>query len=127
MKHRLGRVGYELEFEVGAKRVRVHMNRLRKIGPEIVETGEPQDGVFPDNLRLFKRIEACEKRRCNESGAMERWFKVRSHGRRSPTWTKEVDRPETVVKLFDSDFLRDSNAQTPPHRELEEQTELDCT
>ena len=67
VKQRLGRVGYELESEVGGKRVRVHVNRLRRIGPEIVETGDPEDGVFPDNLRLFKRISACETRKCRAS------------------------------------------------------------
>ena len=45
--------------EVGAKIVRVHVNRLRKIVSEIVESGDPQDGVLPDNLRLFQRIKAC--------------------------------------------------------------------
>lgn len=42
----------------------MHVNRMRKIGPVIVESGEPEDGMFPDNLRLFKRIEVegCELR-----------------------------------------------------------------
>ena len=102
IKQRLGRVGFELESEVGAKRVHVHVNRLRRIGPEIVETGDPEHGVFPDSLRFLKRITACETRRCRDSDATERWFKVRIHGRRSATWTRETDLPETVVKLFES-------------------------
>lgn len=76
------------------------MNRLRKIGPQVVESGKPKDGVFPDNLRLLKRI-GCEMRDDLDSNQKERWFKVRIQGRRSATWTKESDLPETVVKLFD--------------------------
>ena len=101
VKQRLGRVGYELESDVGGKRVRVLVNRLRKIGPGIEETGDPVVGVFPDNLRLFKRIEECEIQRSADSGNAERWFKVKIHGRRSAAWTRESDLPETVVKLFD--------------------------
>lgn len=47
---RLGRVGYELVSEVGNKRTRVHANRLRKLRDNVVETGEPRDGVFPDSV-----------------------------------------------------------------------------
>ena len=121
VKQKLGRVGFELESEVGKKRVRVHVNKLRKIGSEIVETGEPQDGIFPDNIRLFKRIEACQTRRCRESGTMERWFKVRIHGRRSSTWTKQEDLPETVVKLFDSNSREQPNLQEGHEKEVGEQ------
>ena len=100
MKKR-GRGGYELEPEVGAKKIRVHVNRLRRIGPGIVESGDPQYGVFPDNLRMFKRIERCEWRDDPHTNDKTRWFKVRIHGRRSASWTKESELPETVVKLFD--------------------------
>ena len=77
--------GYEFESELSAKRVRLHVNRLRRIGPEMVETRDPEDGVFSDNLRLLKRIKACENRKCRDSDATERWFKARVHGRRPAT------------------------------------------
>lgn len=76
------------------------MNRLRKIGPEMVETGKPEDGVFPDNLRLFKRIEACQFRNRPNSDERDRWFKFRIRGRRSSAWTKESDLHETLVKVL---------------------------
>ena len=77
------------------------MSRLRKIRPRVVESGEPKDGVFPDNLRLFKRIEGCETRNCEDANQTERWLKVKIHGRRSATWTRESELRDTVVKLFD--------------------------
>ena len=114
-----------MESEVGEKRVRVHVNRLRRIGPEIVETGDPEDGVFPDNLRLFKRITACETRKCRDSDATERWFKVKIHDRRSATWTRETDLPETVVKLFDSSSQTRLKSQESKQNPISNQTDAE--
>lgn len=111
VKNKLGRVGYEMESEVGLKRVRVHVNRLRKIGPQVVESGEPKDDVFPDNIRLFKRIEGCEMREGMNSNQKERWFKLRIQGRRSDTWTKKSNLPDTMVMLFDGREQEDSRAK----------------
>lgn len=65
VKGTLGRVEYAREpgvFGSCRKRASVHTYRLRKIGPGIVESGDPKDGVFFDTLRLLKRIEGCETR-----------------------------------------------------------------
>ena len=98
---RLGRVGYELRAEVGDKVVRVHANRLRRIPEGVVETGDPQDGMFPDSLRTLSRIAGTQTRRNQSTGEIERHFKVRISGSRSTCWTPESDLPETVVKLYD--------------------------
>eukprot|EP00171_Calliarthron_tuberculosum_P012597 IDg12597t1 len=59
---KLGRVGYELKSEVGDLIARVHANRLRKIDKNAVETGQPEDGVFPDSLRILRKIAGEELR-----------------------------------------------------------------
>lgn len=97
---RLGRVGYELKSEVGDKVTRAHANRLRKIRDEIVETGEPRDGVFPDSLRMLGRISAV-KTVLDSSGGARRLFKVSMRGKGNSSWTPETDLPEVVVKLYD--------------------------
>eukprot|EP00171_Calliarthron_tuberculosum_P002219 IDg2219t1 len=97
----LGRVGYELKSEVGDRTARVHANRLRRIDDEARETGNPEDGVFPDCMRLLKKIAGSETRINAATGQEERWFKVQIGGRKSSRWTKEVDLPEVVVKMFD--------------------------
>lgn len=51
---RLGRVAYEWRSEMGNQFTTVHVNRLRRIGEYVVETGDPEAGMFPDSLRLFK-------------------------------------------------------------------------
>ena len=107
---KLGRVGCELRSEIGNKVARVHVNRLRRIGDLAVETGDPVDGVFPDSMRILKKITATENRLNAETGEDERWFKVQIGGRKSPRWTKESDLPETVVKLYE--LQKSISAQT---------------
>ncbi len=97
----LGRVCYELRSEVGDRRARVHANRLRKINDAVVESGEPRDGVFPDSLRMLGKIRGAKESPCPETGELIRWFRVQVGGRRSRRWTKEIDLPEVVVKLYD--------------------------
>ena len=99
---KLGRVGYELKSEVGDKKVRVHANRLRKIPEGVVETGDPEDGMFTDSLRTLGRIAGTQVRKNKNNGQMERHFKVRISGSRAPSWTPESDLPTAVVKLYDS-------------------------
>lgn len=85
VKEKLGRVRFVLESETGKNLVRAHTNRLRKIGARVGETGDPEDGVFPDNIRLFQRISGCEWRGSGTNGNRQRWFRVAIQGRRSPT------------------------------------------
>lgn len=81
--------------------VRVHANRLRRIPHCIVETGDPQDGVFPDSLRTLGRISATKTCRNKQTGELERNFWVRNSGKRSAAWTAESDLPATVVKRYE--------------------------
>lgn len=101
VKEKIGRVGYELKSEIGYKTVRVHAIRLRKIPPGVIETGEPEDGLFPDSLRILGRISGTQVRKNKATRQDERHFKVRISGSRSSCWTPESDLPTTVVKLFD--------------------------
>lgn len=99
---RLGRVGYKLKAEVGGVVVRVHANRLRRIPQGVVETGDPEAGMFPDSLRTFARIAGTQIRKHTRTGNTERHFKVRISGKNFSCWTPESDLPEAVVKLYDN-------------------------
>jgi len=57
---KLERLGYEVRSEVGGKIARFHVNRLRKIGDGAMETGDPDDGMFPDSLRTPGRISSVD-------------------------------------------------------------------
>ena len=100
IQRKLGAVGVELKSEDGRRTTRVHVNRLRIVSPQIQETGKPEDGVFPDSLRLFSRISSCEHR-TGDNGNDERWFRVRLLGEKNSRWVPETDLPEVVVALFD--------------------------
>lgn len=62
VKAKLGRVGYEIDSEVGQEVVRVHENRPRKIVEGVLGTVKPEDGMFPDSLRTFSRISDVQNR-----------------------------------------------------------------
>lgn len=97
---RLGRVGHQLKSEMGSKIVRVHANRLRRIPDGVIESGDPEDGMFPDSLRVLERISGTQTRE-NKEGQEERHFKVRIAGQRGANWTAESDLPEAVVEFWD--------------------------
>ena len=48
---------------------------------------------------------------------------MRIHGRRSATWTRETDLPETVVKLFDSNSRTQSTSQEKEQKPIETPTD----
>ena len=123
---RLGSVGYELKSEVGGRVARVHINRLRKISSEAIETGEPKDGVFPDALRILRKISGTDMRTDPSTGQPTRFFKVQIGGRNSPRWTPESDLPEGVGNLFNNqERQKDSNPtpQTLSHNSAVEESQ----
>lgn len=97
----LGRVGYELTSEVGGGVGRVHANRLRKIEPGVVETGDPRNGFFSESLRTLGEVKGAKLKYCPRTGISERMFHVQVGGRRSKRWTKESDLQDVVVRLYD--------------------------
>ena len=95
----LSHTSYLLRSEHGNREARVHANRLRKISKTSVETAYPRDGVFPDGLRMIRKIGGmkCEK---DSDGKIHRFFRVQMGGRKSPRWTSEHDLPEAVVAAW---------------------------
>ena len=117
---KMGHVGYELAAETVHKLVRVHANRLRRISDRIVETVEPQGGMFPDSLRTLDRINDTADRRNKDTGREERHFRVKIRGGRGTCWTPESDFPPTVADLYDE---RRQQATTQNELEGTEATE----
>lgn len=97
IKGRLGRVGYVVEAEVGDKVARLHANRMRKIPAGLVESGDPEDGVFPDSLRTLQKIRTSKFMRNHGTEDIERHLKVVLGGKKSPRWNAESDLPGVVV------------------------------
>ena len=108
---KLGHVGYELTAEVGDKVVRVHANRLRRISDRVMETGDPQDGMFPDSLRTLGRIAGTMRRKKVQTQEVERHFRVRISGSRATSWKLESYLPQAVVKLYDAGDAARRNAK----------------
>ncbi len=96
---------------MGGRAARVHANRRRRIGAEVVESGEPRNGVFPDSLGTLGKIKGTKDARCPETGELVRWLKVQVGGMRSRRWTKETYLPDVVVKLYDK--LNANTADAP--------------
>lgn len=86
---------------MSGKVVRSQANRLRRIARGVSETGKPLDGVFPDFLRIFKKISGVELRRNAQNGNLERQFKVQLSRSRSSRWNPESELSLAVVNLFD--------------------------
>ena len=113
MTGKLGHVGYELTAEVGDKVVRVHANRLRRISDRVMETGDPQDGMFRDSLWTLGRIAGTMMRKNVRTQEVERHFRIRISGSRATSWTPESDLPQAVVKLYDPGDAARRNAKGP--------------
>ena len=91
---KLSPISYVLTSEIESRVARAHVNRLRKLDPEVSETGDPRDGVFPDSRRLIRMI--------SDDRVLHgrRQLKVRSRGRRGFVWKDENELPELVVKAY---------------------------
>lgn len=98
----LSPVSYLLRSEIGDKMARVHANRIRKISPTARQTVDARNGVFPDGLRLLRRMHDSRIEVDRTTGKRTPWFKVQLAGRKSPKWTQESDLPEIIVDLLDN-------------------------
>lgn len=90
-------VGYELLSEIGNRRARVHVNRLKRIAEDedIRDTGDPQQGVWPDARRIIRSILGHR----GEGSTLE--YKLTSRGRNGYVWTKASEVPDVVRTAYD--------------------------
>ena len=91
-----------MKAEHGNLEARVHPNRGRRIPAGAVQTGDPRGGVFPDCLRMVRKIRGVKFQVNGTTGTKIRMFRIQIDRRRSPGWTAEHDLPEVVVKLYDT-------------------------
>lgn len=75
LKEMLGCLNYVFRSEKRERTVRVHENRLQKIGATTIETAEPKDSVFSDGLRILRKITELHVRRNEKPHQQERHFK----------------------------------------------------
>ena len=56
VQERLSPIAYVLRGEVSGEIARTHVNRLRRISDQVIESERPQAGVYPDSRRLAMRL-----------------------------------------------------------------------
>lgn len=66
-----------------------------------METGEPEDGMLPDNLRPVGKSSNVEVCRNSKTGQQERHFRAKIGVRGGAQWTPESDLPPVMVSLYD--------------------------
>ena len=94
VSEKLSDKGYMVISELSGKESRVHVNRMRRASASALETGEPEDGMYPDSHDLLRKIEGVR-----EEGP-DRIYSVKHAGRTGLIDMKESELPETVVKAF---------------------------
>lgn len=113
----MGCLGYEIKAKIGEKHVRVHTNRLRKIHADVVQSRQPEDGVFPDSMRMLRKIKGTNIVTHEETGQPERMFRMQIGRRKAARRTRERDLSEVVVKLFDAQETQEATSNRQPEYE----------
>jgi transposase InsO family protein len=91
---KLSQVSYLLKDREG-KVSRTHVNRLTSKKPDVRETQDPVQGLFPDSRRLLENVLTYDPQ--------ARKFKIKSRGRSGSTWVPETKLPDVVVRAYQLD------------------------
>ena len=89
-------VVYRLRNKKDGREVRAHANRLARMtaeGRDVMETGDPKEGLYPDTRRALRSLIGFDVER--------QQYKVRKQGRRGYIWMDKKDIPDIVNKAFE--------------------------